>query len=87
MIFNAPEWLKKADLVDTTSIVHSVIEGIMAAELAVIEQKIEEAIQGGEHGVKVRRDRLTAKLLSIEVDSSVPYGCIHEHYVEVGLDV
>jgi hypothetical protein len=45
---------------------------------AVIEEAVEEAIQGGVCGVKVSRSKWGWTVIA-EVDPSVPYGEIHEH--------
>lgn len=53
------------------------VADVVGREYAVIEQALERALTGGQHGVKVVRRG--GRLVSAEPDPEVPYGTIHEH--------
>lgn len=54
---------------------------VLDAEYVLIETEMEKAVQGGCCGVKVTRDRW-GQLILASVDSEVPYGMIHEHWIK-----
>ena len=53
---------------------------VREADIAVVEQTCEAAIQGGEHGVLVGYKQ--GRLALCEVHPSVPYGMVHEYEME-----
>lgn len=53
------------------------IEVLIRMEDAEIERACEQALQGGQHGVKIVKS--IYKLISVEVSEEVPYGQIHVH--------
>ena len=53
----------------------------LLAEHEAIETEVEKALQAGHCGVKVTRNRW-GRLVSAAVDSEVPYGLIHEHWIK-----
>lgn len=57
------------------------IREVLLAEREAIEAEIEEALQAGHCGVRVIRDRW-GRLVLAAVDSEVPYGTIHEHWIK-----
>lgn len=57
--------------------VEETIRAIQHAECAAIEDVCRRAVEGGKHGVRV--ERVDGRLISVGVDSGVPYGQLHEH--------
>lgn len=53
-------------------------------EHAIIERVAEQALQSGSHGVKVLRT-VDGLFVSAEVSDEVPFGMIHEHRNQNGL--
>lgn len=52
------------------------IRRLFLEQAAALERACEEALQGGQHGVLVVRDRFGG--MKVAVDPSVPYGHIYE---------
>lgn len=60
-------------------VIHRYLQKVAAEGAAVIEQAVEQALQGGEHGVSTRRvfDGVGNKIvIEAWVDPTVPYGQI-----------
>lgn len=57
------------------------IRSLIEAEWAIVEQACEAAIQGGEHGVLIWRNR-EGLLLHACVSEAVPYGYQHVHVLD-----
>jgi hypothetical protein len=55
----------------------NLIKMVVTKNNEIIERAVEEAVQGGLHGVKVTW-RIDNWAVSAKVDPSVPYGEIHE---------
>lgn len=52
------------------------VQAVIVHQNAILERVVEQALQGGEHGVRVDYRGLD---MTASVDAEVPYGQIHYH--------
>lgn len=62
------------------------IEVLIRMEDAEIEKVCEQALQGGEHGVKIIK-AWPGRLVSVEVSEDVPYGMIRADILSAQVDI